>query len=322
MSHLFKDKEKDRVFLTGASGMVGRAVHARLLASERYELLTPSSGELDLRDQGATHRYLVRNRPRFVVHMAGHIGGIHANISRPVEFLYENLIMAMNVIHSSAEVGVERLIFLGSSCIYPRNCPQPMKESMLLSGPLEPTNEGYSIAKIAGIRLCQYLNIERKCDYISLLPCNLYGPYDKFDTQDSHVIPALMSRIHDAKVHDISEVEIWGSGASRREFLHVNDMADAISFFLKVSLEPSAPRVFNVGSGLDISIRDLALLIGEVVGYEGTYRFNEKKPDGMPRKCMDVGRTSRLGWEARTTLREGLERTYTWFLKQKENRHQ
>ncbi|MBL4844108.1 MAG: GDP-L-fucose synthase [Planctomycetes bacterium] len=313
-----------RLLITGASGMVGRALLSRLASADAppsfEDLLTPSSKELDLRDQSAVQAYFQAERPERVVHLAGHIGGIRASISRPVEFFYENLVMAMNVIHAAYEADAKRLLFIGSSCIYPRACPQPMAEDSLLTGSLEPTNEGYSIAKVAGIKLCEFLNRQHGTDFLSLIPCNLYGPHDSFDSPDGHVVSSLLSRLHAAKLEQAPSVEIWGTGTTRREFLFVDDMADSICHFLERGRGESPHEVFNVGTGQDLTIRSLAEKIKQVVGYEGELVFNPDKPDGMPRKCLDVARTSAHGWQAKIDVDQGLARAYAWYTANRKKR--
>ena len=304
---------QDCILITGASGMVGRSL-VKLLRSQGYEkILSPTSKELDLRAQTDTFKYIQEQRPKFIFHLAGHIGGIKASITRPVEFMYENIIMGMNVIKAAHATGTEKLLFVGSSCIYPRECEQPMKEAHLLSGTLEPTNEGYSIAKIAGIKLCEYFNHQYKTNFISLIPCNLYGYYDHFEPENSHVISALIYKMHKAKSKKSPQVEVWGTGVSRREFLFVDDFSDAMVFFMNQWDAPQTQPYVNIGLGHDISIRDLALLIQDVVGYHGDIQFNSSAPDGMPKKLLDVSKAKNAGWSPKIDLREGLEKTYKWY---------
>jgi GDP-L-fucose synthase len=301
------------ILVTGASGMVGKAFVQRLKTEGFHRLLLPTSKELDNRDQKAVADYLSDWKPDCVFHLSGHIGGIKASISRPVEFMYENLIMAMNVIEGAHRTGVPRLLYVGSSCIYPRECPQPMREEFLLTGALEPTNEGYAIAKIAGIKLCEYLHRQNGQDYVAVIPPNLYGYHDHFEPENSHVISALMYKMHLAKIRGEKEVEVWGIGHTRREFLFVEDFADALLFFAN-KLHAREHVYINVGAGAAQSVRELAETIKKVVGYEGGLQFNADRPDGMPKKLMDSAKAYGLGWAPRTTLAEGLRKTYDWYL--------
>ncbi len=307
-------KLNDRILVTGASGMVGRSLVKTLNQNGYTNLLTPSSEELDSREQKEVFNYFLDKKPSFIFHLAGHIGGIKANITRPVEFMYENMIMGMNVIKAAQEYGAERLLFVGSSCIYPRECPQPMQEEHLLTGTLEPTNEGYAIAKIAGIKLCEYLNAQFKTNFISLIPCNLYGFHDHFETENSHVVSALIYKMHVAKQQNASSVEVWGSGQTRREFLFVDDFSGAMIFFMKNwNLKGEKPYI-NIGSGTDQTVRELAYLIKDVVGFSGELVFNTSKPDGMHKKLLDVGLAKKHGWSSTTTLEHGLRKAYDWYL--------
>jgi GDP-L-fucose synthase len=301
-----------RVFVAGHRGMVGSAL-SRRLAREGCELLTVRRAELDLRRQCETEAWLEAKRPDVVFVAAATVGGILANSTRPAEFIYDNMAIETNLIEAARRVGVKKLLFLGSSCIYPREAAQPMAETALLTGPLEPTNEWYAIAKIAGIKLTQAYRRQYGCDFISAMPTNLYGPGDNFDLASSHVMPALMAKIHRAKQEGRPSVEIWGSGRPRREFLYVEDLADALVHLMQhYSAEPHV----NVGSGKDLSIAELARLIARVVGYDGEFRYDASKPDGMMRKLLDVGRIAGLGWRASTSLEEGIARTYDWYLKE------
>lgn len=311
-------QKNDTIFITGASGMVGAAFTERLKADGFTNLLVPRSNELDLRDQSQVKQFFKKNQISYVFHLAGHVGGIGGSIARPVEFLYENEIMALNVIHASYENKVKKLLFLGSSCVYPRLCPQPMKEEYLLTGALEPTNEGYALAKISGMKLCEYLNNQYKTDFISLMPCNLYGYNDHFEARNSHVISALVYKFHQAKITNASEVEIWGSGKARREFLFADDLADAMLYFITRYSAADLNPFVNVGSGTDISISDLALLINDIVGFSGVIRYDTSKPDGMPQKLLDVTRASALGWKAQTSLQDGIRLIYQNYLKSSE----
>lgn len=298
-----------RVFVAGHRGMVGAAVMRRL-AAENCEVLTATRDELDLRDQSAVRRWTAAHRPDAVVLAAAKVGGILANDTYPADFLYDNLVIETNVIEAAFRSEVGKLIFLGSSCIYPKFAPQPIPEDALLTGPLEPTNEWYAIAKIAGLKLCQAYRRQHGVDYISAMPTNLYGPGDNFDLEKSHVIPALMRKAHDARQAGEKTLTIWGSGSPMREFLHVDDAADAIVFLLK---NYSGASHVNVGSGEDIAILELARLVAAVVGFEGEILNDRSKPDGTPRKLMDVSRLFATGWRPKYDLRAGLEQTYDWF---------
>ena len=299
-----------RIFVAGHRGMVGAAL-LRRLADEPCELLTVDRDRLDLRRQAETEAWFESARPDAVILAAARVGGILANDSRPAEFLYDNLAIEANVIEAARRCGVDKLLLLGSSCIYPRLAAQPMSESALLEGPLEPTNQWYAMAKIAGVKLCQAYRRQYKADFIAAMPTNLYGPGDNFDLEASHVIPALMRKLHEAKGAGAASVEIWGSGQPRREFLHVDDCADALVHLL---CRYSGEEHVNVGSGSDLTIAELASLIAEVVGYEGGFAFDRSKPDGAPRKLLDVSALTRLGWQPRIDLREGLRRTYDWYV--------
>jgi GDP-L-fucose synthase len=299
-----------RVFVAGHRGLVGSAI-LRRLARENVEVLTATREQLDLRDQAAVNYWFRANRPDYVYLVAGTVGGILANATRPAEFIYDNMLIHATVVHAAHVYGVNKLLYLGSSCIYPRICAQPMTEEELLTGPLEPTNESYAIAKIAGIKLCQAYRRQYGSNFISAMPTNLYGPNDNFDLASSHVLPALIRKFHEAKIAGSGEVTIWGTGSAKREFLHVDDLADAC-VFLMAHYEDE--RHINVGTGEDLSIRDLAALVRDVVYPEAALEFDTSKPDGTPRKLLDVSRLHALGWRHRTSLREGIESTYRWFL--------
>jgi GDP-L-fucose synthase len=299
-----------RVFIAGHRGMVGSAL-ARRLAQTGAEILTVARGELDLRRQAETEAWLAAARPDAVLVAAATVGGILANDTRPAEFLYDNLMIAANVIAAARRTEVKKLLFLGSSCIYPRLAPQPMREEDLLTGPLEPTNQWYALAKIAGLKLCAAYRRQYGSDFISAQPTNLYGPGDTYDLQASHVIPALLAKTHRAKTLAAPEVEIWGTGKPRREFLHVDDLADALVFLME---RYSGEEQVNVGWGKDVSIAELARLVAAVVGYKGGFRFAADKPDGAPRKLLDVSKLAALGWHPRIELRDGLADAYRWFL--------
>ena len=307
-----------KIYVAGHRGMVGGAILRRLQA-QGVETLTRSHSQLDLTDQAAVRDFLQAERPDAVVLAAAKVGGIHANNTYPAEFIYENLMIQANVIHQSFAAGVRRLLFLGSSCIYPRAVAQPMAEDALLTGVLEPTNEPYAIAKIAGIKLGESYNRQHGTDYRSVMPTNLYGPGDNFHPENSHVMPAMMRRFHEAARDGLDEVTVWGTGSPRREFLHVDDMAEASLFVMNLDREAyeanTQPMLshINVGTGQDVSIRELAELLADVTGFKGRLSFDTSKPDGTPRKLMDVSRLSSMGWTASTDLRGGVEQTYEWF---------
>lgn len=298
------------VWVAGHRGMVGSAL-VRRLGREGCEIMTAGRSEVDLRDQSATRRWVSERQPQFVFVAAAKVGGILANDTYPADFLYDNLVIEANIIESAFRSGVTKLVFLGSSCIYPKLAPQPIVESALLTGPLEPTNEWYAIAKIAGIKLCQAYRRQHACDYISAMPTNLYGPEDNFDLQSSHVIPALMRKAHEAKVQGSEQLEVWGSGEPRREFLHVDDCADACVHLMKTY---SGDEHVNVGSGEDLTIRELTELVCEIVGYRGRIVLDRSKPDGTPRKLMSADKIRSLGWRPHIPLREGLSQTYRWYV--------
>ena len=299
-----------RIWVAGHRGMVGSAL-VRRLEREDCTVLTAGREEVDLLRQAAVEQWLAASRPDAVLVAAARVGGILANDTRPAEFLYENLAIETNIIHAAWRSGVEKLVFLGSSCIYPREAPQPLKEEALLSGPLEPTNEWYAIAKIAGIKMCAAYRRQYGCDFISAMPTNLYGPGDNFDPLHSHVLPALMAKIDTARREGRETVEIWGSGRPRREFLHVDDLADAVIFLLRCYSDEGH---VNVGTGQDIAIGELAGLLADVIGYEGRFVYDDSKPDGMMRKLLDVSKITALGWQPRFGLREGVEDAYRWYL--------
>lgn len=305
------DKEA-KFFVAGHRGMVGSAVLRRLQSAGFQNILTRTRRELDLMDRTAVRGFFEAERPDYVVDAAARVGGIAANFEKPVEFLIENLTIQNNVIQAAADFGVSKLLFLGSSCIYPKLAPQPLTEDALLTGPLEPTNDAYAIAKIAGIKLCQAYAREYGKNFISGMPTNLYGPNDNFDLHTSHVLPALIRKVHEAKQGGAKEVSVWGSGTPRREFLHVDDLADACFFLLE---NYDSPEIINIGCGEDVSIKELAETVCEVLGFEGSLVFDVSKPDGTPRKLMHVGRLFGLGWKPRIGLKEGIRDAYTWFLK-------
>ena len=304
-----------RVFVAGHRGLVGSAVVRRLEAEGFSKILTATREQLDLRDQAAVNYWFRANGPEFVVLVAGTVGGILANSTRPAEFIYDNMMIHATVVHAAHLFPVKRLLYLGSSCIYPRECPQPMKEEHLLSGRLEETNESYAIAKIAGIKLCQAYRAQYGCDFISAMPTNLYGPNDNFSLTSSHVLPALIRRFHDAKSEGQREVVVWGTGSPRREFLHVDDLADACVFVMK---NYDDAEHINVGTGEDQTIRELAEMVRGIVHPEAEIVFDSSKPDGTPRKLLDVSRLHALGWRHKIGLREGIESSYRWFLENRD----
>ena len=298
-----------RVYVAGHRGMVGSAI-VRRLASERCEIVTAPRPELDLSDQAAVRAWMGERRPQAIFLAAARVGGILANDSLPADFLYDNLMIEANVIEAAHREGVEKLLFLGSSCIYPKFAPQPIVEDALLTGPLEPTNEYYAVAKIAGIKLCQAYRRQHGSDFISAMPTNLYGPGDNFDLQSSHVMPALIRKAHEAKLRGDDHIAIWGTGSPRREFLHVDDCADACVFLMK---NYSDEQHVNVGSGSDLTILELTRLICRIVGFDGELRLDSGKPDGTPRKLMSAERLRAMGWSPRVGLEEGVGATYDWF---------
>jgi GDP-L-fucose synthase len=306
--------ESDRVFVAGHRGLVGSAIVRRLRAEGFTNLILRPRSELDLRDQKATEEFFAAEKPHYVFLAAAKVGGILANATRPADFIRDNIQIQTNVIDASFRHGVRKLLFLGSSCIYPREAPQPIVESSLLTGPLEPTNEPYAIAKIAGIRMLQSYRRQYGFRGIALMPTNLYGPNDNFDVETSHVIPALLRRFHEAKVSGAREVVVWGTGRPRREFLYVDDLADAAVFLMR---HYDGEDIINVGWGEDITISELAQLVARVVGFEGRIAFDPSRPDGTPRKLLDVSRLRTFGWRPKVPLSEGLAATYHWYLEHK-----
>ncbi|OOY12007.1 GDP-fucose synthetase [Thioclava marina] len=313
-----------KIYIAGHRGMVGGAIlrqlEARQAQGAALELINRTHAELDLTDQAAVRDFMQAEKPDVVILAAAKVGGIHANNTYPAEFIYENLMIEANVIHQAFAAGVTKLLQLGSSCIYPKAAPQPMAEDTLLTGPLEPTNEPYAIAKIAGIKLCESYNRQHGVDYRSVMPTNLYGPGDNFHPQNSHVLPALIRRFHEATRDGLEEVTIWGTGTPRREFLHVDDMAEASLFVLDLpkaeydaNTDPMLSHI-NVGSGSDISILELAQLVAQVTGFAGRITTDPSKPDGTMRKLMDISRLKAMGWQARIGLEDGIDETYRWFL--------
>ena len=304
-------RPESRIYVAGHRGLVGSALVRRLTSAGYTRLLTRTRAELDLEDAGAVAAFFAAERPEYVFLAAAKVGGILANNTYPADFLRANLAIELNVIEAARRAGVARLLFLGSSCIYPRLAPQPIREDYLLTGPLEPTNEPYAIAKIAGIKLCESYNRQYGTQFLSVMPTNLYGPGDNFDLAGSHVLPALIRKFHEAKLADAPSVVVWGSGTPRREFLHVDDMADACVFLMEGA---GLRDIVNVGTGEDVSIAEVAELVRDVVGFEGEIVYDRSKPDGTPRKLLDVTRLRELGWTARIALRAGLEQTYAWYL--------
>src|SRR5213593_4091040 len=300
----------DKIFVAGHRGMVGSAVMRRLQADGFKNLLIRDRAELDLMNESAVAQFFLKEKPTVVICAAAKVGGIKANNDYPVQFLLDNLRIQNNVIHWAYESGVRKLLFLGSSCIYPKFAPQPIPETALLSGPLEPTNEAYAIAKIAGVKLCQAFSREYGAKFVSAMPTNLYGANDNFDLETSHALPALIRKAHEAKVRKDQKLTVWGTGKPRREFLHVDDLASACLLLLE---KYDSPEIINVGCGEDISIRELAELICDVVGFEGELAWDTTKPDGTPRKLLDITKIRALGWKPAITLREGIARTYEWF---------
>jgi len=297
------DLKGKRVWVAGHHGMVGSAL-VRRLKREDCDILTAGRGQLDLRNQDAVQIWMRREKPQAVFIAAAKVGGIFANSTQPADFLYDNMMIEANILHAAHLIDVEKLAFLGSSCIYPRLAPQPIPEAALLTGPLEPTNEWYAIAKIAGLKLCQALRQQHGRDFISAMPANLYGPYDNFDLDSSHVVPALIRKVHEARVAAADQVTVWGTGTPRREFLHVDDCADAVVFLMK---NYSGDEHVNVGSGAEVTINDLARLIMSIVGFEGELRYDVTRPEGTPRKILDIGKLTGMGWAAQISLQDGLE---------------
>jgi len=305
------------VYVAGHRGLLGRALVKRLHTEGYHNLLLRTSDKLDLRCQNSVNKFFQQEKPDFVILAAARVGGILANDQFPADFLGDNLMIQNNVLNAAKTIGVQRLVFLGSTCIYPRETAQPIKENSLLSGPLEVTNQWYAVAKIAGVLLCQALQRQHGCDYVALMSTNLYGPGDNFDLSSSHVLPALMRKLHDAHLSGKNQISVWGSGTPRREFLYSEDMADACLFVLQTpedKIQSVAPDLMlNVGYGQDLSIRDLCTLLQEVMGTNCTLNFDQSKPDGTPRKLVDTARLKILGWKAPTTLREGVQKTYEWY---------
>lgn len=303
-------QQTSKIYIAGHRGLVGSAIVRHLKKNGYNNLVTKTSKQLDLRDERKVKSFFDKQQPEYVILAAAKVGGILANYSYPVDFLQDNLQIQTNVISNAYQSGVKKLLFLGSSCIYPRDCPQPMKEEYFLTGPLEKTNEWYAIAKIAGIKLCQAYRKQYGFNAISAMPTNLYGPNDNFDLNTSHVLPALIRKFHEAKVNNEPEVVIWGTGTPRREFLYIDDLADACLYLMQNYDEN---EIINIGTGEDITIKELAELIGEIVGYKGRLTFDTSKPDGTPRKLQDVSRLNEAGWRYRTSLNSGIAKAYNWY---------
>jgi GDP-L-fucose synthase len=303
--------KKSKIYVAGHKGLVGSAILRNLKLKGYTNIITRTHNELDLIDQKAVKSFFADERPEYVFLAAAKVGGIHANNTYSADFIYENLMIECNIIRSAKDFDVRKLMFLGSSCIYPKMAPQPLKEEYLLSDYLEPTNEAYALAKISGLKMCQYFNKQYGTNFISVMPTNLYGPYDNFDLDTSHVMPALIRKFHEAKINNEPYVEVWGSGNPLREFLHVDDMADACVFLMETYNQND---FVNVGTGKEISINGLALIIREVIGFTGEIKFNESKPDGTPRKLLDVSRLKSAGWKYRIELEDGIISTYKWYL--------
>jgi GDP-L-fucose synthase len=299
-----------RIYVAGHRGLVGSAIKRHLEQQSYQNILTRPSQDLDLRQQADTEAFFEHYRPDYVFLAAARVGGILANSSYPGSFIYDNLMIQTNVIDAANRYGVKKLLFLGSSCTYPKFAPQPMREDCLLSGPLEPTNEPYAIAKIAGIKMCQSYRRQYGCNFIAVMPTNLYGPGDNFDLEASHVVPALIRKFHEARMQGAATVTLWGTGTPRREFLHVDDLADACLFLMQHYDEP---EIINIGVGKDISICELGELIGKLTGFQGEIQWDDSKPDGTPRKLLDITRLTQLGWQARISLEAGLQQTYRWY---------
>jgi GDP-L-fucose synthase len=300
-----------KIYVAGHRGMVGSAIVRKLKDKGYSNIVIKTHAELDLLDQGAVSSFFQKEQPDYVFLAAAKVGGIHANNTLRAEFIYQNLMMEANIVHAAWQAGVQRLLFLGSSCIYPRDCPQPIKEEYLLTGPLEPTNEPYAIAKIAGIKLCESYNRQYGTQYVSVMPTNLYGPNDNYDLNNSHVLPALIRKAHEAKIRGDKELIVWGSGKPMREFLYVDDMADACVFLMENGVTEG---LFNVGTGEDVTICELAETVMRVVGFNGEIVFDSSKPDGTPRKLLNVERLRQMGWQAQTSLRDGIAEAYADFL--------
>ncbi len=307
-------KKEDSIYIAGHNGLVGSSIQKKLLEKGFTNIITRTSKDLDLRNQNKVIEFFRSEKPSYVVLAAAKVGGILANKTFPAEFIYDNIMIQSNIIDSAYKFSSNKLLFLGSSCIYPKFAEQPIKEEYLLTGSLEPTNEAYAIAKIAGIKMCQFYNKQYETNFISAMPTNLYGPRDNFDLKTSHVLPALIRKIHEAKENQIPSVELWGTGSAKREFLYINDLAEACIFLID---NYSSSELINIGVGKDISIKELAILIKSIIGYEGDITYDTSIPDGTPRKLLDITKINNLGWQAKTTLKEGIVKTYEWYLNNK-----
>ena len=316
--------KSQKIFISGHKGMVGSAIHRELQNQGFSNILIRDRKDLDLMEKSSVFQFFKENKPTFVINAAARVGGIHANNTFPAEFIYQNLQIQNNIIHAAHTYGVEKLLFLGSSCIYPRECPQPMQETHLMTGHLEPTNDAYAIAKIAGIIMCQSYYRQYGDNFLSIMPCNLFGPNDNFDLASSHVLPALIRKFHEAKMNQQASVTLWGTGIARREFLHVDDMANAAVFVMNhihaKDIYSQNITHLNVGAGKDISIKALAEMISDIIGYKGQIVYNTEQPDGMLVKCLDVSRLYQLGWHYRISLSEGIRQTYNWYKQNKDNK--
>jgi GDP-L-fucose synthase len=302
---------QEKIYVAGHRGMVGSAIVRALKKAGHTQIIGRTSEELDLRDGAAVKEFFAQEKPVYVIMAAARVGGIHYNSSAPYDFIYDNLIMSTNVIEAARQSKVKKLLFLGSSCIYPKLAPQPIKESSLLTGPLEVTNEAYALAKIAGIKLCTFARQQYGCDFISAMPCNLYGPGDNFSLENSHVLPAIVRKMNEAKLKGDAAVKLWGTGLPLREFLHVDDLAQACLLLMD---KYSEPGTINMGSGQEVTIQALAEIIAMVVGYHGKLEFDKSKPDGTPRKIMDSSKIQALGWTPKTSLKQGIQEVYQWYL--------
>jgi GDP-L-fucose synthase len=305
--------QKDsKIYIAGHRGMVGSAIHRKLTELGYTNIITTTKLDLNLKIQEDVQQFFFTNKPEYVFLCAAKVGGIKANSDFKADFIYDNIMIQSNIIHSAKQFGVKKLLFLGSSCIYPKHCPQPIKEEYLLSGLLEPTNDAYAIAKIAGIKMCQSFNEQYDTNFVSVMPTNLYGYNDNYDLNNSHVLPAMIRKFHEAKLNNSDKVEIWGDGSPMREFLFVDDLAESCLFLMN---NYSGSEIVNIGTGEDITIKDLAYLVKEVVGFEGDIYFNTEMPNGTPRKLLDVSKLKNLGWEYKTNLKEGIEKTYSDYVK-------
>jgi GDP-L-fucose synthase len=309
-------EKESKIYVAGYKGLVGSAIRRKLQEKGYTNLLLSDIGDFDLQQQAEVEAFFERERPEYTFLAAARVGGILANKTYPAEFIYSNLSIEVNVIHTAYKYGVKKLLFLGSSCIYPREAPQPMKEDSLLTSPLEPTNEAYAIAKIAGLKMCRYYNQQYGTNFISVMPTNLYGPNDNYNLETSHVLPALIRKFHEAKINNELFVELWGTGSPRREFMFVDDLADAVVFLIKNCDYKDIGEIINIGVGKDITIKELAEMIKSIVGFEGELKWDTGKPDGTPQKLLDVSRLNALGWKARYSLKEGIHKTYEAFLKE------